>query len=299
MSNLSRRDFFGQSAAAVGTLAAGGLLARAAEEPRKLRSAADLVTLGRTGLKTSLLGMGTGSVGVRRSSNQVKLGEEAFIRLVRHAYDRGIRYFDLADQYGSHIYMRSALKKLPRQQLFLQTKTRATTAEMARADIDRFREELGTDYLDSLLMHCMTKASWPTDFRPVMDVLSDAKSKGLVRAVGVSCHGLPPLRTAVKTDWVEIDLARINPVGGDAGRMDGTPEQVAGCLKAMHAQGKGILGMKILAEGTLKTPEKQLESLRFVLGLGYVDAFVIGFEEPKQIDQMMERIETALKPTGT
>jgi aryl-alcohol dehydrogenase-like predicted oxidoreductase len=295
MSNVSRRDFLGQSAAAVGTLAASGLLARAADEPRTPTSAADLVTVGRTGLKTSLLGMGTGSTGVGHSSNQVKLGEEGFVRLVRHAHDRGVRYFDVADQYGSHIYMRTALKKMPRDKLFLQTKTRATTAEMARYDIERFRSELGTEYIDSFLMHCMTKGSWPTDFRPVMDALTEAKAKGKVRAVGVSCHGMDPLRAAVKCDWVEIDLARINPVGGDAGRMDGTPQQVAECLKEMHGQGKGILGMKILAEGTLKTEEKKLESLRFVLGLGCVDAFVIGFEKTEQIDEMVKLIETALK----
>ncbi len=290
----SRRDFLGASAA-VG--AASGLLGRVAAAPAHPRSGADLVTLGKTGLKSSLLGMGTGSVGVRRSSNQVKLGEAGFIKLVGHAYDRGIRYFDLADQYGSHLYFRSAMQqlKLPRDKLFLQTKTRATNAETARADLLRFREEIGTDYIDSLLMHCMTTQTWPTDFRPVMDVLSEAKEKKWVRAVGVSCHGLAPLRRAVNTDWVEIDLARINPVGGNPGRMDGTPEEVSDCLKAMHKQGKGILGMKILAEGTLKTPEKQLESLRFVLGLGCVDAFVIGFERAEQIDRIMGLIEKALE----
>ncbi len=290
--DFSRRDFLGYSAATVGALAAGTSPAMAA---RRLRSGADQVVLGKTGVKTSLVGMGTGSVGVKHSSNQVKLGEAAFTRLVRHAYDSGITYFDTADQYGSHIYLRGALKGLPRDKLFIQTKTRATTAEMARADVLRFREELGTDYLDTLLMHCMTKGSWPTDFRPVMDVLSEAKAKGWVKAVGVSCHGLDPLKAATQCDWIEVDLARINPVGGNPGRMDGTPEQVAGCLRAMHQKGKGILGMKILAEGTLKTPEKQLESLRFVLGLGCVDAFVIGFEKPEQIDQIMKLVETALK----
>jgi predicted aldo/keto reductase-like oxidoreductase len=295
MSDLSRRDFLGQSAVAVGAVAAAGVLAGAAETPRKLKSGADQVVLGRTGIRTSLLGMGTGSVGVRRSSNQVKLGQTRFIKLVRHAYDRGITYFDTADQYGSHLFLRDALKGLPREKLFLQSKTRAKTADVARADIERFREELGVDYLDTLLMHCMTKSSWPTDFRPVMDVLSEAKEKKWVRAVGVSCHGLAPLRAATKCDWIDVDLARINPVGGDKGRMDGTPEQVAACLKEMHRKGKGILGMKILAEGTLKTPEEQLKSLRFVLGLGCVDAMVIGFESPEQIDQIMRHIETVLK----
>jgi predicted aldo/keto reductase-like oxidoreductase len=300
MSDLSRRSFLGQSAAVVGGLAAVGVPGAAkttvAEEPkRKLTSGADQVTLGRSGVKTSLLGMGTGSTGVRHSSNQVKLGEAGFTKLVRYAYDKGITYFDTADQYGSHLYLRSALKGLPREKLFLQSKTRATTAEMARADIERFREELGTDYLDTLLMHCMVKGNWPTDFRPVMDVLSAAKEKGHVKAIGVSCHGLDPLKAAVQCDWIDVDLARINPVGGNQGRMDGTPEQVAECLKAMHEKGKGILGMKILAEGTLKTPEQQLGSLRFVLGLGCVDAFVIGFESAEQIDQIMKHIETVLK----
>ena len=112
------------------------------------------------------------------------------------------------------------------------------------------------------------------------------------------CVGLlrpAPLQAAVKCDWVEVDLARINPVGGNRGRMDGTPEEVSACLKAMHEQGKGILGMKILGEGTFKTPEKRLESLRYVLGLGCVDAFVIGFEKPEQIDEICRLIETALK----
>jgi predicted aldo/keto reductase-like oxidoreductase len=294
MAPLSRRDFLGQSAAAVGALAVAGQLAPAADAPRTLNSATDQVVLGRTGIKTSLIGLGTGSVGVRRSSNQVKLGQDKFVRLVRYAYERGITYFDTADQYGSHIFLREAIRGLPREKLFIQTKTRATNAEVARADIMRFREELGTDYVDTLLMHCMQKEGWPTDFRPVMDVLSEAKAKKWVRAVGVSCHGMDPLRTAVKTDWVEVDLARINPVGVKA-RMDGSPEEVVPCLRAMHQQGKGVLGMKILGEGTFKTPEEQLASLKFVIGLGCVDAFVIGFESPEQIDQILRLAETAIK----
>jgi predicted aldo/keto reductase-like oxidoreductase len=291
---LSRRDFLGESVAAVSALAVAGRLATAAPV-RKVKSPTDQVVLGKTGVKTSLIGLGTGSVGVKHSSNQVKLGQEKFNRLVRHAFDSGITYFDTADQYGSHIFLREALKGIPREKLYLQTKTRATTADAAKADLERFREELGTEYVDTLLMHCMTKGGWPTDFRPVMDVLSKAKAKGLVRAIGVSCHGIDPLKAATKCDWVEIDLARINPVGGKQGRMDGTPQEVAACLRSMHDQGKGIIGMKILAEGTLKKHEEQLESLRFVLGLGCVDAFVIGFESPAQIDQIMRLTETALK----
>lgn len=295
MSEPSRRDFLTQSAAAAGVLAAGNNILSAADRPQRLTSGADRVPLGKTGITTSLLGMGTGSVGSKHSSNQVKLGEARFKKLVRYAYDKGITYFDTADQYGSHLYLREALRGLPRDRLFIQTKTHATTPEMARADIERFREELGVDCLDTLLMHCMQKGSWPIDRRPVMDTLAEAKAKGRIRAVGVSCHGMAPLKAAVDCDWIDVDLARINPVGGRAGRMDGTPAEVSACLKAMHAKGKGIIGMKILAEGTLKTPEKQTESLRYVLGLGCLSCFVIGFENEQQIDQIMQRVETALK----
>ena len=292
MHHLSRRDFLGQSAVTIGTLAATP--GWAAPSVRKLTSGADEVTLGKTGIKSSLLGLGTGSVGVKHSSNQVKLGQEGFTKLVRHAYDSGIRYFDTADQYGSHIFLREAIRGLPRDRLFIQTKTRALTADVAKVDIQRFREELEVDYIDSLLMHCMTKGTWPNDMQPVMDVLMEAQAKKWVRAIGVSCHGMAPLRAAVDCDWVEIDLARINPVGVKA-RMDGPPEEVVPCLKAMHEKGKGILGMKILGEGTFKTAEQQLESLRFVLGLGCVNAMVIGFESTAQIDQAMKNVETALK----
>jgi len=168
------------------------------------------------------------------------------------------------------------------------------TADQARADIQRFREELGTDYLDTLLMHCMTKGTWPSDFRPVMDVLSEAKAKNWVRAVGVSCHGMDPLRAATRCDWIDVDLARINPVGV-AARMDSTPDEVVPCLRAMHDAGKGIIGMKILGEGTFKAREERLKSLRFVLGLGCVDAFCIGFEKPEQIDEITRLIEEALR----
>jgi predicted aldo/keto reductase-like oxidoreductase len=291
---LDRRQFLGQSAVALGAAAIAAGSMRAAG--RTVTGPGDLVTLGRSGVKTSLLGIGTGSHGVGRSSNQLKLGQEKFNKLLAHAFDRGIRYIDTADQYGSHIFVREAIKaaKMPREKLFIQTKTRALNAEVAKADLERFREELGTDYIDSLLMHCMTKQSWPNDMRPVMDVLDKAKAKGWVKAVGVSCHGLSPLQAAAATDWIDIDLARINPVGVKAA-MDDAPAVVAALLKRMHDNGKGVLGMKILGEGRFKTAEQKRESLKFVMGLGCVDAFCIGFESLQQIDEICGMIEEVLR----
>lgn len=287
MSRISRRGFLAGTAAASAAVLTGrfGLAAEAA--PR-LTSGTDLVALGRSGIKSTVLGIGTGTRGGRE---QRELGPGGFAKLVRHAYDRGIRYIDTADMYRMHGLVREAIRGLPREKLFIQTKTRAKEAKEAKADVDRFRKELGVDYLDTLLMHCMTKGTFATDMRPVMDVLSEAKQKGRVRAVGISCHGLAPLTASVDCDWIDVQLARINPFGQ---KMDGKPEEVAPLLKKMHDAGRGVIGMKIYGETGFDSAEKRLESLKYVLGLGSVDAFTIGFRDAKQIDETLELIKKAL-----
>ena len=161
-----------------------------------------------------------------------------------------------------------------------------------RAQIERaLRAGLRVDYLDSLLMHCMTRRSWPADMRPVMDVLQEAKQKGRVRAVGISCHGWDPLVASVDCDWIDVQLVRINPFGS---KMDGQPEDVAAQLKKMHEKGRGVIGMKIYGEDGLGTQQRRLQSLKYVLGLGSVDAFTIGFGRTEQIDETLSLIEKAL-----
>lgn len=285
MSAVTRREFL---AGAAGAAVLAGRFAPAAEAKARITSGTDLVTLGRSGVKSTVLGIGTGTVG---GSQQRALGPGGFAKLVRHAYDRGLRYIDTADNYRMHGLVRVAIKGLPREQLFIQTKTPSKDARSAKADIDRFRAELGVDYLDSLLMHCMTTKTFATDMRPVMDVLSEAKQKGIVRAVGVSCHGWNGLSASVDCDWIDMQLARINPFGD---KMDGKPEAVAALLKKMHDKGRGIIGMKIYGETGFDSAAKRLESLKYVLGLGSVDAFTIGFTDPKQIDETLELIKKAV-----
>ena len=290
MSKITRRRFLAGAAAAAGavTLARPGLLA-AEPAVSSIKSGAEIVTLGKSGIKTSVLGIGTGTFGGREQRN---MGKEAFSRLVRHAYSLGVRYIDTADGYKTHDYVREAIAGLPRSELFIQTKTRAQDAQTARDDIERFRRELGVEQLDTVLMHCMTKGSWPVDMRPVMDVLAEAKQKGRVRAVGVSCHGWDPLVASADLDeWLDVHLVRINPQGK---MMDAEPEKVAAQIKKMAAKQRGVLGMKIYGEGAFKTREERLASLKYVLGLGAVHAFTIGFSDTRQIDETLELIRQAL-----
>ena len=291
MPQISRRDFLARTALAAGAATLVGGRTQAAEPARRVKLGTDLVTLGNTGIRTSVRGMGTGSNGVRRSSRQLRLGQAEFTRVIRHGIDRGLRYVDTADQYGTHIFVREALKGVPREDLFIQTKTRAMHPEVAKVDLDRFRQELGTDYLDSLLIHGMGAETWPTDMRPVMDVLAEAKEKKIVRAGGISCHGIAPLRAATGCDWLDTLLAPINPFGAV---MNAPAEEYTECFKTLGTQGKGVLGMKLFACGGHVSPAERRQSLAFVLELGCVDAFPIGFESPEQIDDVLKTIEEVL-----
>lgn len=293
MSIWTRREFLAGTFAAGAAAWMGQFGQAQSQEPAtssrpKITSGTDLVPLGRTGLKPTVLGLGTGT---RGGSEQLALGQEAFTRLFRHAYERGIRYIDTADNYRMHLFVRFAIQGLPRDRLFILSKTGARHPEVAKADIERFRRELQTDYLDCLLLHCMTTKTFPTDMRPVMDVLSEAKAKGRVRAVGISSHGMDPLRASVDCDWMDVQLVRINPFGQN---MDGQPEEVLGICKKIHATGRGVLGMKIYGETGYDTREKRLQALRYVLRSGAVDAFAIGFSKPEQIDETLELIREAL-----
>jgi aryl-alcohol dehydrogenase-like predicted oxidoreductase len=238
------------------------------------------------GVEVSRLAMGTGTNGVAGSSNQSrKLGLRGLADLLRTGYDSGITFWDSADQYGTHVHVREALKGLPREKITLLTKTHASTANEMRADLDRFRRELGTDYLDIVLLHCMTDADWPVQKRGAMEVLAEAREKKLVRTHGVSCHTIEALRTAAAEPWVQVDLARINPAGAI---MDADPNTVLGVLRQMKAAGKGVIGMKILGAGRLR--DRAEESLQFVLAQNCVDAFTIGGEDRSELQDLLRKI---------
>ena len=251
-------------------------------------NATDTVTIGRTSVKTSRLAMGTGTVGSGGHSHQTALGMKGLPELLLNGYDQGLRFFDAADSYGSHPYVAAALKQLPRDKVAVLTKSWARDASGMRADLDRFRRELGTDYLDICLMHCVTEGDWTTQYRGAMEVLSEAKQKGIIRAHGCSCHSIEALRAAAASPWVEVDLVRINPVGS---HMDADPSIVVKVLQQMKASGKGIVGMKILGQGDLS--KRQDEALKYALSLGVLDAFTIGAESKAEQNDLLRRIAAA------
>ena len=288
---MRRREFLIRSASSLGAawLSRKSTFNAIADQTlaRKF-SASDTITLGGTGIQTSRLAMGTGTVGFDHHSHQTALGIKGLSDLLLNGYDHGLRFFDSADSYGSHPHVAEALKHVPRDKVTVLTKTWARDPAAAHADLDRFRRELGTDYLDVCLMHCVTESDWTDRYRGVMDVLSEAKQKGIIRAHGCSCHLIGALRAAAKSPWVEIDLARINPIGAE---MDADPTTVLGVLKEMKASGKAVVGMKILGQGELRN--RQDEAIRYALSLGVLDAFTIGAESKAEQEDLIRRIAAA------
>ena len=253
------------------------------------KSANDRITLGPRKIVLSRMAMGTGTQGWGGSSNQTrKLGYKGISELFRAGYDQGLNFWDSADQYGSHTYLREALKSIPREKVVILTKTTATTAAAAKADLDRFRRELGVDYIDILLLHCVQDGDWNVRLRGPMDVISEAQQRGMVRTHGVSCHTLPALKTAAAERWVEVDLARINPAGMI---MDSDPATVLSVLRQMKQAGKGVIGMKILGQGGLRN--RIDEALQFALAQDCVDCFTIGTESRAELEDLLRKIPAA------
>jgi aryl-alcohol dehydrogenase-like predicted oxidoreductase len=252
----------------------------------KKKFANDRVMLGNTGIEVSRLAMGTGTHGVNRSSNQTrKLGVKGLADLLYKAYDDGVFFWDSADQYGTHPHLKEALKYVPREKAVILTKTHATTEKEMKADLDRFRQEIGTDYIDVVLLHVQTRADWPEYKKAGMEVLAQAREDGIVRAHGVSCHTLVALEAAANSDWVQVDLARFNPAGV---AMDDEVKVVEKVLRKMKADGKAVMGMKIFGAGQLS--DRVDECLQFALANDFIDCFTIGQEDHNEFMDLTKRI---------
>ena len=291
----SRRDFLKTSIAAT---MLGGLSGTAAHAAAK-RSATDWVTLGRSGVKVTRLGFGTGTFSGRV---QRELGQEEFTRLVRHAYDSGIRFFETAQSYGGmHQMLGVALKGLPRDSYRVMTKMTMRPDMDATAMIDKFRTEMQMEYFDILLLHYMHNPDWYGALERQRDEFSEAKSKKVILSKGASVHGLPTLRTFPGNKWLDIAMIRMNHRGTKMDAEDfntnglGDVSEVVQHAKKVHAEGMGVISMKLAGEGQFTSREDRQKALKFAFGTGAVDTVTIGYKNTGEIDEAIGNLDLALK----
>lgn len=292
MKKTNRREFLQKSAAGFAGIAvlSSGFKNYSYSAPAET---VDVVKLGNTGINVPRVALGTGSGGWKNASNQTRLGMKGFVELSQYAYDRGIRFFDTADMYGSHEYVRESLKVIPREKVSILTKVMVYDQagwykkEPFQTSFDRFRIETGSEYFDIFLLHCMTHGEWSTEYKKYMEEVSRAKEKGDIKTVGVSCHNFDAMKDAASNPWVDVLLARINNKGP---KMDGTPEEVMKVLETARKNGKGVIGMKVFGMGDLVSDAQREASLQYVIKSGNVHCMTLGLESKEQIDDAVSRV---------
>jgi len=292
MANFTRRDFLKTGLAATALAGAGSLGLRAASEP-----AAQLVTLGKSDVKVTRLAFGTGTFNGRV---QRDLGQEGFTKLVRYAYDRGIRFFETAESYTDmHRMLGIALKGLPRDSYQLMTKVTTSQGANPMQKIDHLRKQANTDYFDVLLLHYQHFASWPTDSLRWQEGISEAQEKKIVLARGASVHGLPALDQFPKVKWLQVAMIRMNQKGV---RMDaenyatnglGNVPAVVHIVKEVHKEGLGVISMKLVGEGQFTKRADRQAAMKFAFRHAGVDAVTVGYKNKAEVDEAIENIRLA------
>ncbi len=293
MTHCSRRNFLKAGIAAGVLTGTGSLPLRAARG-----TATDWVTLGKSGVKVTRLAFGTGTIS---GKVQRDLGQEEFTRLVRHAYDRGIRFFETSETYGDmHRMLGVALKGIPRDSYRLMSKVTTREGVDPQEKIDELRKLANTDYFDVMLMHYQHVASWPTDTARWQDGILEAKAKKAVVGYGASVHGLPALRRFPGNQWLEIAMIRMNHKGT---RMDaedyntsgaGNVTEVVSHVKQVRKDGMGIISMKLVGEGSFTTREDRQAAMKFAFNNAGVDSVTVGYKNTAEIDEAIENLNLAL-----
>lgn len=292
MTSFSRRDFL-KASAATGALAGLGTLPLQAEP----QTASSWVTLGNSGVKVTRLAFGTGSF---NGSVQRDLGQEGFNRLVRHAYDRGIRFFETADSYADmHRMLGIALKGIPRDSYRLMTKVTTFDGADPHAKIQSLLKQANTGYFDIMLLHWQRGPKWPEETLGWQDAIVHAQHKDFVRTRGASVHGLPALAQVPSDQWLQVAMIRCNHKGvrmdtpvADSGGIGNVPEVVTRIHETL-ASGKGVISMKLTGEGTFDREDRQ-KAMKFAFRTAHVDSVTVGYANNAQIDEAIDNVNGAL-----
>jgi predicted aldo/keto reductase-like oxidoreductase len=293
VSPFSRREFL-KSSLAVGTLTSVGTLSLHAAT----RTATDIVTLGKSGMKVTRLAFGTGS---NNGHVQAELGQQEFTRLIHYAYDRGIRFFETAESYATPAMLGVALKGIPRESYQLMNKVTTDEGVDPRQRFDEMRSLMQTEYFDIMLLHWQHNPDWLARTGRWQDGILEAQSKKTIRMRGASVHGLPALRQMPGNQWLEVAMIRMNHNGtrmdGPDYRDDNNPanrDEVVEHVKQVKRDGMGVISMKLVGDGTFTRHEDRQAAMRFAFNNAGVDCVTVGFKSTREIDEAIDNLNIAL-----
>jgi aryl-alcohol dehydrogenase-like predicted oxidoreductase len=291
MARYSRREFL-KTSLATGALASAGSLPLLAQGAK----ATDWVTLGKSNVKVTRLALGTGSKG---GAVQRELGQEQFTRLVRHAYDRGIRFFETSDTYeGMHAMLGIALLGIPRDSYVLMSKVTTDSGDPQQR-FDDLRRQVKSDYFDIMLLHYQHSGTWPADSARWQEGILQAQSKKIIVSRGASVHGLPALRQVPGNQWLQVAMIRMNHKGTkmdnetNAWETPGDVSEVVTHMKQARREGMGIISMKLIGEGVFNHEDRQ-KAMRFAFQNAGVDCVTVGYKSPAEVDEAIENLNQAL-----
>jgi aryl-alcohol dehydrogenase-like predicted oxidoreductase len=293
MAHYSRRDFI-KTGLAAGALASAGNLPLRADR----QTATDWVTLGKTNVKVTRLAFGTGTMGGRV---QRELGQDQFTRLVRHAHERGVRFFETSESYAEmHKMLGIALQGVPRDSYQLMSKVTTRDGVDPQAKIDELRKLANTEYFDVMLLHWQHTSTWPTDSLKWQEGVQEAQLKKAVLVRGASVHGLPALRQVPENKWLEVAMIRMNHKGTrmDAEDYDtegpGNISEVVTHVRQVRKQGMGVISMKLVGEGSFTTREDRQAAMKFAFKNAGVNAVTVGYKNTAEVDEAIENLNLAL-----
>jgi 1-deoxyxylulose-5-phosphate synthase len=294
MEHCSRRKFLKAGLAAT-ALAGSGQSIIAAPGGK----ATDWVTLGKSNVKVTRLAFGTGSFSGRV---QRELGQDQFTRLVRHAYDNGIRFFETAESYGDmHRMLGIALKGIPRDSYRLMSKvTTRPGAVNPQEKFDELRKLANTDYFDIMLLHWQHTASWPTDSARWQDGILEAERKKAIVSHGASVHGLPALRQMPGNKFLQVAMIRVNHKGVAMDAEDyntrdlGNVPEVIEHVKKVRGDGMGVISMKLAGEGRFTERADRQAAMKFAFRNAGVDCVTVGYKSTAEVDEAIENLNLAL-----
>jgi aryl-alcohol dehydrogenase-like predicted oxidoreductase len=234
---------------------------------------------GDTGLVVSRLCFGTGVIG----GCWMDFPTPAGARLLRYAHERGVGFWDTAETYDSHRHVAEALHGLDRTSVVINTKTEVKTHEEGRQSIDRALRELGTDYVDSMLLHAVKDPADLASRRACLDALLAANGEGKIRAVGVSthCYSGPVMTAVIEHPDIEIILAHGNRTG--EGLLSGSYPEHLDLLRSAVEAGKAVSIMKLL-DGGKRPKGKVREDLAWGFEFPYAHAVNLGLASEEEVD---------------